>query len=121
MDTGTRKLECFDADLKAGTLTNRRTLVEIPEAHGHPDGLTLDAEGNVWLAMWDGHAVRCYDGQTGEERAKIDVPAAKTSCCCFGGEDRKNAVHHHGGLRRPGGGQAVRLPAGGGGAAGESV
>jgi len=89
VDTGTKKLDCFDLDLAAGTLVNRRTLVALPEGHGNPDGLTLDAEGNVWLALWGGHAVRCYDGQTGRELAKIEVLAEKASSCCFGGDDLK--------------------------------
>jgi len=87
VDTGAKKLECFDADLAAGTLASRRTLVDIPEAHGNPDGLTLDAEGNVWLALWGGRAVRCYDGRTGDELARVEVPAEKVTSCCFGGDD----------------------------------
>jgi sugar lactone lactonase YvrE len=64
-------------------LTNRRPFVEI-EGPGSPDGLTLDAEGGVWVALWEGSAVRRYsaDGTLDEV---VELPMPQVTACTFGG------------------------------------
>ena len=81
-DTPLRKIEVFDFDAENHTLSNRRTFVDIDESLGNPDGFTMDAEDNIWLALWDGNAVIEIktDGAFGR---KIEVPAKKASCTCF--------------------------------------
>jgi sugar lactone lactonase YvrE len=82
-DTATRAIAVFDYDTAAG-LTNRRTFAQLPDG-GRPDGLTVDAEGGVWTAVFDGGAVYRYsaDGVLDEMLA---VPARKVTACTFGGE-----------------------------------
>lgn len=84
VDTPTLRVDCFDFDAASGAISNRRPFVEIREPGAYPDGLTIDAEGNLWLALWGGYGVRCYNPQ-GELIAKVDVPASQTSSCAFGG------------------------------------
>lgn len=86
VDTPTFRIDCFDFDPATGSIANRRPFVEIEQAAGYPDGLTVDAEGNVWLALWGGWGVRCYSPR-GELNATVDVPASQSSSCAFGGEN----------------------------------
>ena len=81
------KLELFD--FESGALSNRRTLLDIPEEWGKPDGLTLDRNENVWLALWDGHRLIRIDGKTEEVVESIPFPCPKVSSCAFGGADLK--------------------------------
>ncbi|MEU6282146.1 SMP-30/gluconolactonase/LRE family protein [Streptomyces sp. NPDC047028] len=81
-DTPTRRVDVFDYD--AGGIRNRRPLVEIEEGAGFPDGLTVDADGCVWVALWNGGAVRRYTPDGALDRV-VTVPAPLTTACAFGG------------------------------------
>ncbi|MEV5846751.1 SMP-30/gluconolactonase/LRE family protein [Streptomyces sp. NPDC051985] len=84
IDTPTNRVDVFDYD---GELpSNRRPLVTIEEGAGYPDGLTVDADGCVWVALWDGGAVRRYT-PTGELDRVITLPTPRTTACAFGGAD----------------------------------
>jgi len=85
IDTATRMVRAFDYDLETGALSNERVAVKIPEAHGKPDGMTIDRNGNLWIALWGGWGVECWNPNTGEQLARIDVPAAHVTCGVFGG------------------------------------
>ena len=85
VDTPTGKIDVFDYDVADG-LTDRRPFVTIDEADGFPDGLTVDVDGGVWVALWNGHAVRHYDN-TGALVEVIDVPPRQVTACTFGGPD----------------------------------
>ncbi|MEU1003281.1 SMP-30/gluconolactonase/LRE family protein [Streptomyces tibetensis] len=83
VDSPTRRLDVFDhAD---GRITGRRTLAEIEESAGFPDGLTVDAEGCVWVALWQGSAVRRYTPD-GELDRVIELPVPLVTACAFGGD-----------------------------------
>jgi sugar lactone lactonase YvrE len=86
-DTPTGRIDVFDYDAEIGTLQNRRPLVTIAPAHGHPDGLCCDANENIWVALWGGGCVECFDGLTGKSLERISIPARQVSSCCFGGSD----------------------------------
>ena len=77
----------FDYDRATGGLTNQRIWLQVDTALGIPDGMTVDAEGFVWVAFWDGHRVTRYDPSTAEPVATIEVPARKASCLIFGGPE----------------------------------
>jgi sugar lactone lactonase YvrE len=84
IDTPRRAIDVFDFDSVSGTISGRRSVVEIPEEAGLPDGMTLDADGRIWVALWGGAAVRCYSPE-GRLEEVIEVPAPLTTSCCFGG------------------------------------
>ncbi|HEY7717135.1 MAG TPA: SMP-30/gluconolactonase/LRE family protein [Pedococcus sp.] len=71
-------------DYVGGELVDRRDFVPIDS--GHPDGLCVDAEGGVWVALWGGSAVRRYtpDGRLDHV---VEVPASNVTACTFGGPD----------------------------------
>jgi sugar lactone lactonase YvrE len=84
-DTATGRVDRFDYDATAG-LTNRRPFVELdPDEDGHPDGLTVDSEGGVWVAMNHAGAVRRYSPDAALT-AVIEVPARQVTACTFGGD-----------------------------------
>jgi sugar lactone lactonase YvrE len=86
IDTRTRRVDEFDFDVSTGEISNRRPFIEIPQSDGSPDGMTIDAEGYLWVALWNGWAVQRY-APDGTPDIRVDVPAAETSSCAFGGPD----------------------------------
>ncbi|MEW2806795.1 SMP-30/gluconolactonase/LRE family protein [Streptomyces massasporeus] len=84
VDSPTRRVDVFDH--LDGRITGRRTLAEIEESAGFPDGLTVDAEGCVWVALWQGSAVRRYTPD-GELDRVIELPVPLVTACAFGGAD----------------------------------
>ncbi|AWE50089.1 SMP-30/gluconolactonase/LRE family protein [Streptomyces nigra] len=82
IDTPTRRVDVFDHE--DGRVTNRRTFAEIEDGAGFPDGLTVDAEGAVWVALWDGSAVRRYTPDGVLDRV-IAFPVPRVTACAFGG------------------------------------
>lgn len=73
----------FDYDMESGSISNRRVLCEITD--GVPDGLCIDNNDNLWIAIWGGRRVENRDGKTGELLGKVIVDAEHVTCCCFGG------------------------------------
>jgi sugar lactone lactonase YvrE len=86
-DSLTGRVDVFDYDIASGTMGNRRPLISIPSGKGVPDGLCCDLNGNIWLALWDGGAVECFDGHTGSSLERIPMPVGKVTSCCFGGDN----------------------------------
>lgn len=84
-DTPTGRVDVFDYDRDTG-LTARRPFVAIPEDAGHPDGLTVDADGGVWVALYGGGAVHRYSPE-GRLDEVIEVAARNVTACTLGGAD----------------------------------
>jgi D-xylono/L-arabinono-1,4-lactonase len=85
-DTAGKTISLFDYDQATGALTNRRTFVHSLAEAGMPDGMTVDAEGCVWSAQWDGGCLIRY-APDGTELRRIAFPAKKVSSAIFGGPD----------------------------------
>ena len=81
-----REIYRFNYDLKSGTLSDRCVCITTPEGEGVPDGLTVDAEGYIWSARWDGGHLFRY-APDGTEVLRIPFPAKKVSSVTFGGTD----------------------------------
>lgn len=86
VDTPTQRVDRFDLEGDGLDLRNRRTFASLRSDQGAPDGLTLDASGGLWLALWGGFEVACY-GPSGAVEARIPVPAGHVTSCAFGGPD----------------------------------
>jgi len=84
VDTALRRIDVFDVDSATQMLSNRRPFWQFPEADGSPDGMALDSDGCVWVALWGGSAVHRYT-PTGVLDTVIKVPAAHVTSCTFGG------------------------------------
>jgi sugar lactone lactonase YvrE len=87
-DSGAGLVEAFDFDGATGAIGGRRTLVYIDQPGMAPDGLAVDEEGDIWVALYGGWAVNRY-GPEGSLRATLDIPVAQTTSCAFGGDDRR--------------------------------
>ncbi|HEX2405042.1 MAG TPA: SMP-30/gluconolactonase/LRE family protein, partial [Acidimicrobiia bacterium] len=83
-DSGPRLIHAFTFDSERGTITDDRTIVELAAEVGAPDGLTVDADGDLWVAIWGGGRVHRYS-PAGVLRQELLVPAAQTSSCAFAG------------------------------------
>ena len=85
IDTPTGTVDAFDYDLATGDIANRRPVITIPEGQGYPDGMTMDAEGMLWVAHWGGARVTRWDPQSGALLDTVHVPAPCVTACAFGG------------------------------------
>jgi sugar lactone lactonase YvrE len=83
------RVDSFDFELVSGQLDGRRPFVSIDRSDGTPDGLTVDDEGGVWVALYGGSCVRRYD-ERGRLDAVVEVPAENVTSCCFGGDDGRS-------------------------------
>lgn len=82
VDTMTGNIDAFDYD--GSDISNRRTMVSIPEADGYPDGICMDAQGGLWVAFWGSGEVRRFD-----EKFKVSeiitMPSKFVTSCVFAG------------------------------------
>jgi sugar lactone lactonase YvrE len=84
VDSTTQGLDTFPFNLDAGTLGPRQRLATIPRELGVPDGLTVDADGYIWVAVWGGWCIRRYTPEGALDRV-ITLPVSQVSACAFGG------------------------------------
>jgi sugar lactone lactonase YvrE len=83
-DTPTGRVTRYAFDPETGTFGERHTLATIDPAQGQPDGMALDEDGGVWVALWGGGAVHRYD-ETGTLTERIELPVRQVTACTFGG------------------------------------
>jgi sugar lactone lactonase YvrE len=86
IDTPTRQVTAFDHDLATGDIANPRRVISIPPELGWPDGMTSDAEGMLWVAMWGGAKLTRWKPATGKLMDMIPIPALNVTSCIFGGQ-----------------------------------
>ena len=86
IDTPTQRVDVFDYDPATGLPSGRRPLVHVDPGLGVPDGMALDAEGGMWVAINGGNAVHRYTA-AGRLDAVVEVPPSQVTSCAFGGED----------------------------------
>jgi sugar lactone lactonase YvrE/DNA-binding IclR family transcriptional regulator len=85
-DSGRRRIERFAFDAAVGSLSERTRFAEFADGEGVPDGLAVDAEGFVWVALWDGWRVVRF-APDGRVDRTIHLPVPRPTSCCFGGPD----------------------------------
>lgn len=89
IDTATGCVQRYDYNLETGIISNPLSVIQIPKEEGSPDGMCIDTNGNLWIALWGGYKVVCCDPTDGRYLAEVHVPAKYVSCCTFGGKDMK--------------------------------
>jgi sugar lactone lactonase YvrE len=87
IDSTTQRVDAFDFDVATGTLSNRREFAAIAPADGLPDGLAIDEDDGVWIALFGGGALRHYDRE-GTLDAVVELPVSNPTCPVFGGPGR---------------------------------
>ncbi|MFM8858252.1 MAG: SMP-30/gluconolactonase/LRE family protein [Actinomycetota bacterium] len=92
IDSPTRRIDVFDVDPQTGDWSGRRPHIAVRNAEGVPDGMAIDEEGGLWVALWGAGAVNHYD-EAGLLVERIQVPGiSQVSSCAFGGS-RRNVLY----------------------------
>ena len=89
IDTPAQNVRAYDYDIESGNISNARVVVDTA-AHGYsssPDGMTIDADGMLWVAFCHGGCVVRFDPRTNKELQRVDLPCIETTACTFGGEN----------------------------------
>lgn len=72
-----------------GHLHDAKEIIKVPAEEGIPDGMTIDKDGNLWVALGEGGAIVCYDPAQGKEVRRIKLPVKRVTSCTFGGPGLK--------------------------------
>jgi sugar lactone lactonase YvrE len=86
-DSFLKTIYAYDFDLGSGRIANRRIFIDLSSEPFEPDGLTIDQEGCLWVAMWNGWCIIRFDSD-GREIQRITMPVQRPTSCTFGGADR---------------------------------
>jgi sugar lactone lactonase YvrE len=86
VDTPRGRIDVYDFDEPSGAIAGRRAVIPVPPELGRPDGLAVDAEGCIWLALWGGGAVQRYSPD-GAVEERVELPVSNVTSCCFGDHD----------------------------------
>ena len=89
IDSMAYRVDRFDFDLATGEISDRRPFIVIERGAGIPDGLAVDHEGCIWVALWGRGTIRRYS-PAGELERVLEVPADNVTACCFGGDDGRS-------------------------------
>lgn len=82
-------IKAYDFELRTGNISNERIAVKISEHNYTPDGMCIDEQGMLWVAMWGGGCVHRYDPFDGTLIGKVTVDAPNVTSCAFGGENMR--------------------------------
>ena len=85
-------VKAFDFDLVSGNISNGRVIIEMEEAGWIPDGMCIDEEGMLWIAIWGGGCVNRYDPDSGALIGQVLLPAPHVTSCAFGGKEMKTLM-----------------------------
>eukprot|EP01119_Soliformovum_irregulare_P012666 TRINITY_DN3305_c0_g2_i1.p1 TRINITY_DN3305_c0_g2~~TRINITY_DN3305_c0_g2_i1.p1 ORF type:complete len:177 (-),score=60.19 TRINITY_DN3305_c0_g2_i1:47-577(-) len=85
IDTPEKAVFAFDYDEATGQLSNRRKIISI--SSGDPDGMTIDAQGKLWIAQYGGGCVSRWCPDEKKEIFRVNLPVSSVSACCFGGKN----------------------------------
>lgn len=83
-DSSTQKLDAYDFDIETGQISNARVLLHLPDTIATPDGMAVDAEGTIWVAMWDGGCVHRFSPE-GKLLETLNLPVTRPTSVAFGG------------------------------------
>ncbi len=86
-DSPTRTLEAFDFSSSDGSLSHRRSIMRVPWDTGEFDGMTIDTEGMLWIAVWGSYRAFRIDPDRGAVLQTAELPVSRVSCCAFAGAD----------------------------------
>lgn len=92
IDSFDYNIKSYDFDLTSGTISNENVVVEVIQPGFTPDGMAIDEEGMLWVAIWGGGCVHRYNPFSGELIGKVDVDAPNVTSCAFGGTDMKQLL-----------------------------
>jgi sugar lactone lactonase YvrE len=92
IDSKTQCVQCFLFDAEKAEIKFEKVVIEIDKKLGTPDGMTIDEEGMLWIAHYDGFAVGRWNPATGKLLEKLELPVPQVTSCAFGGENLDNLI-----------------------------
>ncbi len=87
IDSIAKSVFAYDYDSETSEISSRRKVVDFSNEEGSPDGMSIDSEGNLWVAMWAGHKVIKVNPNTGEKLDELLIPDKNVTSCAFGGDN----------------------------------
>lgn len=90
VDTPTNQVMAYDYEAETGNIKNGRVVIDRTSKKGYADGMTIDTEGMLWIALWDGWKVERWNPQTGKLIGIIELPVSLVTSCTFGGPDMRD-------------------------------
>lgn len=87
IDSPRREIYSYDYDINMGEISDKKTIIKVPKSMGFPDGMTVDIDGNLWVAHWGAYLVCKWNPNKGELLDKIKIPVNRVSSCTFGGDN----------------------------------
>ena len=87
IDTPTFTVVAYNYNKSSGEISGKKIVINIEKEDGSPDGMTIDNEGMLWIAHWDGWQITRRDPRTGEKLFSLPLPVARVTSCAFGGDD----------------------------------
>jgi len=84
IDSPTKKVMAYAFDPQTGEISEGRCAVDTAAVPGIPDGMSVDAEGMLWVAFWGGRQVARFDPRSGDLLASVEVPCSQVTSCAFG-------------------------------------
>ena len=86
IDTPTLQVRRFPLSRSGDLVDDGEVCIEIPpDWNCSPDGMTIDCNGMLWIALWNGSAVTCWNPNNGQHLATVELPCSQVTSCCFGG------------------------------------
>jgi len=85
IDSLVSEIMSFPYNVETGEIGEKTRAIDLSGYSGIPDGMTIDRDGNLWVAFWGGWCVRCLSPKTGEHLATVELPVSQPSSCSFGG------------------------------------
>jgi sugar lactone lactonase YvrE len=86
VDTPRMRIDVYEFDVASGAVGCRRAAIAVAPDAGRPDGLAVDVEGGIWVALWGGGAVQRYTPD-GQPDVRVGLPVSQVTSCCFGDPD----------------------------------
>jgi sugar lactone lactonase YvrE len=90
IDTATFQVVAYTYDIETGQIDDPKVAINIPREAGYPDGMTVDSEGMLWIALWSGWQVSRWNPNTGERLYTLHLPVSLVTSCIFGGPELKD-------------------------------
>ena len=87
IDSPSQEVKVYDFDTSKNEINFNRVVIKVPKEFGSPDGMSIDRNGNLWIAHYGGYGVFCWNPNRGEIVDKVELPVPNVTSCCFGGED----------------------------------
>ncbi len=87
IDTPSYGVAAYHYNEVNGNIRYKKMVFKVSEDDGFPDGMTIDSDGMLWIAHWDGWQVARWDPASGEKLLSLPLPVSRVTSCAFGGDD----------------------------------